>query len=126
MTNYPKESLRPTNVRIRNDGAYVSFRPPKGVNSIEEWKIYRSQTYDYEAPCAKLIDDGSDFEDLQIFTVDASETMYVDKDVEAGKRYSYYVFAVDENGDLHFPSYCVGKILEDGLPMADGGEPTFK
>ncbi|TXT54520.1 MAG: hypothetical protein BAJATHORv1_60016 [Candidatus Thorarchaeota archaeon] len=126
MTNYPDESLRPTNVRIRKEGAYVSFRPPKGVDSIKEWRIYRSLTYDYKSPCSKLIESGSDFDDLKTFTIDSTKTMYVDKEAEEGKRYSYYVFAVDENGDLYFPSYCVGKILEDGLPMADGGEPTFK
>ncbi|MBD3408374.1 MAG: hypothetical protein GF411_19785 [Candidatus Lokiarchaeota archaeon] len=125
MGKYPNESLRPAKVRTRNEGAYVSFRSPKDVSKIKVWKVYRSTTYDYKSKPSELIEGTGDFNNLFIFTLDDSATMFVDRKVEPKTSYCYYVFAVDTKGNYHFPSYCVGKVIEDGLPMIDGGEPTF-
>ncbi|TXT54519.1 MAG: hypothetical protein BAJATHORv1_60015 [Candidatus Thorarchaeota archaeon] len=125
MVRYPNESLRPTKIRTRKEGAFISFRPPKDDVKIKEWKVFRSMTYDYKTGCSELIEGSGDFNELFIFTLDDSATMLVDREVEPKTSYSYYVFAVDKKGNYHFPGYCVGKVIEDGLPMIDGGEPTF-
>ncbi|MBD3189177.1 MAG: hypothetical protein GF308_00960 [Candidatus Heimdallarchaeota archaeon] len=125
MVNYPKDPIvRPVNVTMRKEGAYLTWRLPKnfpGKNHYKHTLIIRSRKYDYEAKNEDVIE--GNFPIDKKWTVE--EHPFIDKDVEPGERYSYYLYVIDKDGNYWHPGPMTGKIIEDGLPVQDGGEGNY-
>lgn len=109
MSKWPDDQLRPVNVVNKGSAAHLEWKPPKGDVNVAKYVIYKSSSYNWEENC-DVLDDSSKWEDLDVIEVDANETTYDDSGDRPKSRYSYYIFAVDENGDHHFPSFQYGKV----------------
>jgi hypothetical protein len=109
MGKWPDKKLNPINVVNKGSAAHLEWRAPKEDVDVDKYIIYRSTSYNWEDECSKL-DESGEFKNLKTFEVDGS-TLELDDDGERPEsRYSYYVFAVDNNGDHHLPAFVSGKV----------------
>ncbi|MBD3256626.1 MAG: hypothetical protein GF383_16150 [Candidatus Lokiarchaeota archaeon] len=119
MGKWPNDLVRPVNVMIKQKGARIAFRPPKDVpeEEIVKYVIYRSTTYDYNSKCSELETPGK-FDNLKV--IEVTESPFIDKNFpKANTRYSYYLFAVDKEGNYHFPGMTTGKVAELGITLQE-------
>lgn len=125
MVDYPDDSIvRPVNVTVKNEGAYLTWRLPKDFPGKEHYKetlIIRSKKYDYEARNEDLITGNFPIDNQ--WTV--SEHPFIDKNVQSNQRYSYYLYVIDKEGNYWHPGPTTGKIVENGLPVQDGGDGNY-
>lgn len=121
MVNLPKDELvRPIVVKVKQEGVYLTWRPPRDFPATARYKetwIVRSKTYDYEATNRELINrTGKIPVDKEWHVV---EQPLIDRDVEPGTRYTYYLYVVDTAGNYYHPGPATGKVLEDGTPKVE-------
>ena len=109
MSKWPDDQLRPVNVASKGSSAQLEWKPPKGDVKVDKYVIYKSSNYHWKEKC-EFLEQESEWDDLEKVELEASATSWNDVGPRTASRYSYYIFALDENGNYHFPSYQSGRV----------------